>query len=246
MKSSIITYKSPKDPISEAFRNMRTNITFADIDEELRVLTITSTGKGEGKSTIIANYAVALAQSKKKVLLVDCDLRRPRIHRLFEQPNKRGLTNILLRECESMEAIQSTDVENLFIISSGPIPPNPSEILASKRLVDLMEQFKQAFDYILIDAPPVGVVTDAAVLSHVTDGYIVVAAVNVTNKEGVRLAMETLKNVNANVVGIVANNAPMSKRSGYYYYYSAYEEDQTQHRGKKDKKQRTIKEKKSK
>lgn len=246
MKSSIITYKSPKDPISEAFRNMRTNITFADIDEELRVLTITSTGKGEGKSTIIANYAVALAQSKKKVLLVDCDLRRPRIHRLFEQPNKRGLTNILLRECEPMEAIQSTDVENLFIISSGPIPPNPSEILASKRLVDLMEQFKQAFDYILIDAPPVGVVTDAAVLSHVTDGYIVVAAVNVTNKEGVRLAMETLKNVNANVVGIVANNAPMSKRSGYYYYYSAYEEDQTQHRGKKDKKQRTIKEKKSK
>ncbi|MFR2406914.1 MAG: CpsD/CapB family tyrosine-protein kinase [Eubacterium callanderi] len=97
MKDSIITYKSPKDPISEAFRNMRTNITFADIDEELRVLTITSTGKGEGKSTIIANYAVALAQSKKKVLLIDCDLRRPRIHRLFEQPNKRGLTNILLR-----------------------------------------------------------------------------------------------------------------------------------------------------
>lgn len=191
MKDSIITYKSPKDPISEAFRNMRTNITFADIDEELRVLTITSTGKGEGKSTIIANYAVALAQSKKKVLLIDCDLRRPRIHRLFEQPNKRGLTNILLRECEPTEAIQTTDVENLFMISSGPIPPNPSEILASKRLIELINQFKLAFDYILIDAPPVGVVTDAAVLSHVTDGYIVVAAISVTNKEGVRMALET-------------------------------------------------------
>lgn len=152
MKDSIITYKSPKDPISEAFRNMRTNITFADIDEELRVLTITSTGKGEGKSTIIANYAVALAQSKKKVLLIDCDLRRPRIHRLFEQPNKRGLTNILLRECEPTEAIQTTDVENLFMISSGPIPPNPSEILASKRLIELINQFKLAFDYILIAA----------------------------------------------------------------------------------------------
>lgn len=243
MKDSIITYKSPKDPISEAFRYMRTNITFADIDEELRVLTITSTGKGEGKSTIIANYAVALAQSKKKVLLIDCDLRDPRIHRLFEQPNKRGLTNVLLRECEPTEAIQTTDVENLFIISSGPIPPNPSEILASKRLIELINQFKLAFDYILIDAPPVGVVTDAAVLSHVTDGYIVVAAISVTNKEGVRLALETLRNVNGNIVGVVANNAPVSKRSGYYYY-SAYEEDQ--HQSKKEKKQRKIKEKRGK
>lgn len=244
MKDSIITYKSPKDPISEAFRNMRTNITFADIDEELRVLTITSTGKGEGKSIIIANYAVSLAQSKKKVLLIDCDLRRPRIHRLFEQPNKRGLTNILLRECEPTEAIQTTDVENLFMISSGPIPPNPSEILASKRLIELINQFKLAFDYILIDAPPVGVVTDAAVLSHVTDGYIVVAAISVTNKEGVRMALETLRNVNGNIVGVVANNAPVSKRSGYYYYYSAYEEDQ--HQSKKEKKHRKIKEKRGK
>ncbi|MEG0075992.1 MAG: CpsD/CapB family tyrosine-protein kinase [Eubacterium sp.] len=239
MKNAIITYKSPKDPISEAFRNMRTNITFSNIDEEMRVLTVTSAGKGEGKTTILSNYGVALAQSKKKVVLIDCDLRRPRVHRLFEQPNKRGLTNVLLREVEVSEAIQSTEVENLFIISSGPIPPNPSEILASKRLIDLIEQLKQVFDYILIDSPPIGVVTDAAVLSSVTDGYILVAAINVTNKESIKLSIDTLHNVNANIVGVVANNAPVSKRSGYYYYYSAYEEDEQQ--SKKDKRRHQIK-----
>ena len=239
MKNSIITYKSPKDPISESFRNMRTNITFSNIDQEMRVLTVTSVGKGEGKSTIIANYAVALAQSKKKVVLVDCDLRRPRIHRFFDQPNRRGLTNVLLREAAITEAIQSTEVENLYLVSSGPIPPNPSEILASKRLVEVIEKLKEAFDYILIDAPPVGVVTDAAVLSRVTDGFIVVAAIGVTNKEGVKMALDTLRNVNANIIGVVANNAPLTKRSGYYYYYSAYEEDQA--KGKKTKREKGIK-----
>ncbi|MDO4289281.1 MAG: CpsD/CapB family tyrosine-protein kinase [Eubacterium sp.] len=239
MKRSIITYQSPKDPISESFRNMRTNITFSNIDQEMRVLTITSVGKGEGKSTIIANYAVALAQAKKKVVLLDCDLRRPRVHRLFDQPNRRGLTNVLLREAAITEAIQSTEVENLYLVSSGPIPPNPSEILASKRLEEVIEKLKEAFDYILIDAPPVGVVTDAAVLSKVTDGFIVVAAINVTNKEGIKLAIDTLKNVNANIVGVVANNAPLTKRSGYYYYYSAYEEDQP--KGKKAKREKKIK-----
>ncbi len=241
MKSSIITYSSPKDPISEAFRNMRTNITFSDIDEELKVLTITSVGKGEGKSTVIANYAVALAQSGKRVLLIDCDLRRPRIHRLFEQPNKRGLTNILLRESEPANTIQSTEVDNLFLITSGPIPPNPSEILASKRLGALIKELRQTFDYILFDAPPVGVVTDAAVLSPITDGYILVAAIDVTNKEGLRVALSTLENVNANIIGVVANNAPANKRSGYYYYYSeyAYDEDGVE---KKKKKRRRRKE----
>lgn len=239
MRSTIITYSSPKDPISEAFRNMRTNITFSDIDEELKVLTVTSVGKGEGKSTIMANYAVALAQSRKKVLLIDCDLRRPRLHRLFEQPNKRGLTNILLRESEAVNTIQSTEVENLFLITSGPIPPNPSEILASKRLGALIQELKQTFDYILIDAPPVGVVTDAAVLSQVTDGYILVAAIDVTNREGLKVALSTLENVNANIIGVVVNNTPTNKRSGYYYYYSeyAYEEEGVS-AGKKKKKRR--------
>lgn len=238
MRSTIITYSSPKDPISEAFRNMRTNITFSDIDEELKVLTVTSVGKGEGKSTIMANYAVALAQSRKKVLLIDCDLRRPRLHRLFEQPNKRGLTNILLRETEAVNTIQSTEVENLFLITSGPIPPNPSEILASKRLGALIQELKQTFDYILIDAPPVGVVTDAAVLSQVTDGYILVAAIDVTNREGLKVALSTLENVNANIIGVVVNNAPANKRSGYYYYAEyAYEEEGVS-AGKKKKKRR--------
>ncbi len=240
MKSSIITYRSPKDPISESFRNMRTNITFSNIDKEMRVLTVTSVGQGEGKSTIIANYAVALAQAKKKVLLLDCDLRRPRVHRLFDKQNRRGLTNALLREAEVSEIIQTTEIENLYIVSSGPIPPNPSEILASKRLEETIKKLKEAFDYILIDAPPVCVVTDAAVLSRVTDGYIVVAAIDVTNKEGIKMAIDTLNNVNANIIGVVANNVPTNKHSAYYYY-SAYEENHPGKKNKRQKKEKRIK-----
>lgn len=220
MKKNIITFNSPKDPISEAFRNMRTNIIFSDIDDELKVMTITSSGKSEGKSTILANYAVALAKSNKKVLLMDCDLRRPIIHKLFDRRNRVGLTNVLLKEADIKSAIQLTEVEGLHIISSGPIPPNPSEILASKRMSDLVDLLKQAYDYILIDAPPVGVVTDAAVLSRVTDGYILVAALSVANKDGVKMAIETLENVGGHIIGVVANNIPQNKRSGYYYYYT--------------------------
>jgi capsular exopolysaccharide synthesis family protein len=220
MKKNIITFNSPKDPISEAFRNMRTNIVFSDIDGELKVMTITSSGKSEGKSTILSNYAVALAQSNKKVLLMDCDLRRPVIHKLFDRRNRVGLTNVLLKEADIKNAIQLTEVEGLHIISSGPIPPNPSEILASKRMGDLVDLLKQAYDYILIDAPPVGVVTDAAVLSRVTDGYILVAALSVASKDGVKMAIETLENVGGHIIGVVANNIPQNKRSGYYYYYT--------------------------
>lgn len=236
MKKNIITYSSPKDPVSEAFRNMRTNVTFSDVDGELKVITVTSSGKSEGKSTIMANYAVALAQSNKKVLIIDCDLRRPRLHKLFETSNKIGLTNILVRECEVADTIQKTPVENLHLMASGPIPPNPSEILASKRMIDLISLLKKAYDYILIDTPPVGVVTDAAVLSNVTDGYILVVALSVSNKDGVKMAVESLANVSGRIIGVVANNIPQNKRSGYYYYYyyqNSYDQ-QDQHQSRED------------
>lgn len=225
MKKSIITYKSPKDPISEAFRNMRTNITFANIDDDLRVLTVTSTGQSEGKTTIMANYAVALAQSGKQVLIIDGDLRRPRLHKLFEMRNRRGLTNVLLKEADIGDVIQQTSVGNLQMITSGPIPPNPSEIMASKRMAETINTLKAAYDFVLIDAPPIGVVTDAAVLSAVTDGYIIVAALSVTNRDGLKVALDTIKNVGGNIVGVVANNTPQTKRSGYYYYSYDYSYD---------------------
>jgi len=225
MQDTIITFRLPKSPISEAFRNMRTNITFSDIDNELQVLAITSTNKSSGKTTILSNYAVALAQSGKRTLLLDCDLRRPKIHKKFQVSNKKGLTNILLKEIEIIEGIQETEVPNLFVISSGPIPPNPSEILASRRMGELVAELKNNFDYILLDAPPVGMVTDAAVLSSVAEGYILVVAIGHCDRDGVRYSLESLEKVNANVIGVVANKVPINKRSGYYAYYSAYEED---------------------
>lgn len=226
MKNSIITYRSPKDPISEAFRNMRTNITFANIDEDMRVLTVTSPGHSEGKTTIITNYAVALAQTGKQVLLMDGDLRRPRLHRMFGLHNNKGLTNVLLRESQLNDVIQKTEIENLHLVSSGPIPPNPSEIMASRSMALTINTLKSAYDFVLIDAPPLGVVTDAAVLSKVTDGYIVIAALSVTNRDNLRMVMENLKNVGGNIIGVVANNTPQTKRSGYYYYYYDYSYDQ--------------------
>ncbi|MGL4606403.1 MAG: CpsD/CapB family tyrosine-protein kinase [Eubacteriaceae bacterium] len=234
MNKSIVTHKSPKSPISEAFRNMRTNITFSDIDSTLKVLTITSTEKGEGKTTILTNYGVALAQSGKRVLMIDCDLRRPKLHTEFDLSNRIGLTNLLLKEIETIDGIQETEVKNLFIIASGPIPPNPSEILASHRMGDLINNLSNAFDYILLDAPPVGMVTDAAVLTSVTDGYIVVVALGSSNKEGVRLVLETLSNIKANIVGVVVNRMQITKRNGYYAYY---EEDEL----KKNKKGKFVK-----
>ncbi len=233
MRDCIVTFKSPKDPISEAFRNMRTNITFSDIDNEIKVLTITSAGKGEGKSTIMANYAVALAQSNKRILIVDCDLRQPRIHRLFERNNRVGLANVLVREVDIANAIQRTEVEGLHMMASGPIPPNPSEMLASRRMEELISLLRESYDYVLIDTPPVGVVTDAAVLSKVTDGFVIVAALDVVNKEGIKVAISNIETVGGHIIGVIANNTPMNKRSGYYYYYSAYEEDKPKDRAEK-------------
>lgn len=236
MNKSIVTYQSPKSPISESFRNMRTNITFSDIDGDVKVIAITSTEKSEGKTTIISNFAVALAQSGKRVLIIDCDLRRPQIHFEFEISNKVGLTNILLKEIESIDGILETEVKNLFAITSGPIPPNPSEILASKRMGNLIDELTPAFDYILLDAPPIGMVTDAAVLTPVTDGYIIVVAMGKSSKEGIRLAIDTLENVNANIIGIVANKVPITKRQGYYSYYN--EETKEELGGKKRKRKK--------
>jgi capsular exopolysaccharide synthesis family protein len=235
MNNSIVTFKTPKSPIAEAFRNMRTNITFSDIDNKLQVLAITSNSNSEGKSTIMSNYAVALAQSGKRVLLMDCDLRRPKLHRKFELVNNTGLTNVLLKEISVIDGIQKTEVSNLFVISSGPVPPNPSEILASQRMNELMEELKKDFHYILLDAPPIGIVTDAAVLNPVVDGYIVVVAIGSSHREGVKNMVDTLKKINANIIGIVANRVKVNKRNAYYGNYGVYDDLPKEKKKKKKK-----------
>lgn len=240
MQDTIVTHLTPKSPISEAFRNMRTNVLFSDIDNERKVLAITSCGGSEGKTTILANYGVTLCQSGKRILIIDCDLRKPQVHRRFELDNSTGLTNLLLKEIKTVDAFRKTEVPNLFAISAGPIPPNPSEILASRRMAEIIEELKDHFDYILLDTPPLGMVTDAAVLNPVVDGYIVLASLGSVHRDALLNVLDTFKKINAHVVGIVANKVPISKKFSKYGYYSAYayygDENQPRQKAKKEKK----------
>lgn len=222
MQETIITHLSPKSPVSEAFRNMRTNIMFSDVDNERKVMAITSNDGSEGKTTILANYGVTLCQSGKRVLIIDCDLRKPQVHRRFELDNAKGLTNLLLKEISIEEACQQTEVPDFFAITAGPIPPNPSEILASRRMTEIMAELKQQFDYILLDTPPLGLVTDAAVLSPIVDGYIVLVSLGTVQRDGLLNILDIFEKINAHVIGVVANKVPVPKRFSKYGYYSAY------------------------
>lgn len=227
LKDALIVHTEPKAIVSEAFRNMRTNVHYSNVDKELKVIQITSTQQGEGKSTITANYAITLAQSGKRVLIIDCDLRRPNIHKVFGVPNVNGLINVLMRENELDRSIKYTKVEGVFILVAGPIPPNPSEMLESKRMDEIIEVVRENFDIILLDSPPVLPVTDALIISKYTEGTIVVIALEETQKEALKKTIESLENVDANIIGTVVNKANVKKGhygyGGYSYKY-AYKE----------------------
>ncbi|WP_245683811.1 CpsD/CapB family tyrosine-protein kinase [Vulcanibacillus modesticaldus] len=215
----LITIYSPKSPISESFRTLRTNIQFASIDQSLKTLMVTSTGPGEGKSTIIANLAVVLAQQEKKVLLVDADMRKPTVHHTFRLPNLVGLTNVLVGNEVLEDAIQETTVNNLNILTSGPIPPNPAELLGSNRMSQLVDEVSSTYDIVLFDAPPVIAVTDAQVLSRIIDGVLLVVHSGKTHREMAIKSKELLENVRANVIGVVLNHKEVKGENYYYYYY---------------------------
>lgn len=219
-RRSLITKVSPKSPISEQYRTIRTNIQFSSVDEALRSIVITSTGPGEGKSTTVANLAVVFAQQGKKVLLIDADLRKPTVHYTFQMINSVGLTNVLTRQISFNEAIRETDVENLHILTSGPIPPNPSELLASNAMKKLLEDTKEYFDLVLFDAPPILAVTDAQVLANLTDGSVLVTSSGSTDKDAAIKAKDLLKNAKAKLLGAILNNKKITNDASYYYYYS--------------------------
>ncbi|MFZ7121498.1 MAG: CpsD/CapB family tyrosine-protein kinase [Eubacteriaceae bacterium] len=217
MKNSIITHTDPKSPVSEAFRSLRTNVHFTNIDKEIRVIQVTSSLQSEGKSTIAANYAITLVQSGKKVLIIDCDLRRPNIHRVFNLPNSNGLINLLIKETTLEQSIKSTEVKDLYAIVSGPIPPNPSEMLESNRMRELITSIKGHFDVVIIDSPPVIPVTDAMIISNLVDGTLVTIALGQIEREVFKRTIECLENVGANIIGTVVNKVPTSER-----YYASY------------------------
>ena len=219
----LITKENPKSPTAEAYRTLRTNIQFSNIDKEIKTIVVTSSGPGEGKSTVTANYAVTLAQNEKKVLLIDADLRKPRAHTVFNVPNVNGLTNAVAESVDYKKIVQATGIEGLDILTSGPIPPNPSELLGSKKMKAFLESIKEDYDMIILDSPPVGLVTDAAVLSNAVDGTIIVCAVGQAIKEAASNAKELLDKVNANILGVVLNKIPLNDGGYYkYHYYQHY------------------------
>jgi capsular exopolysaccharide synthesis family protein len=218
-KNPLITHVNPKSPISESYRTLRTNIQFSAIDEDLKVLMVTSAGPGEGKSTTIANLAVAYAQSDKKVLLIDADLRKPTIHHTFIVTNRWGLTNLLTNQAVIEEVIRSSSIPNLDILTSGPVPPNPSEILSSKRMNTLLEELKKRYDIILVDTPPAIAVTDAQILATRCDGVILVVDSGKVKREIAMKAKANLEHVQARLLGVVLNNVDRKNKDTYYYYY---------------------------
>ncbi|MFJ7679191.1 CpsD/CapB family tyrosine-protein kinase [Peribacillus sp. NPDC097198] len=218
-KRKLIAKLNPQSPISEQFRTIRTNIHFSGVDQEIRSIMVTSPAPGEGKSTTAANLAVVFAQQGKRVLLVDADLRKPTVHYTFNLPNTFGLTNVLTKRMELHEAVIETDEENLYVLSSGPIPPNPAELLGSKSMTELFDEFYQSFDVIVMDTPPVLAVTDAQILANSCDGSILVLSSGKTETEQALKAKELLNSSSCNLLGVVLNNKKMKKNSQYYYYY---------------------------
>lgn len=217
-KRKLIVYEDAKSPIAEAFRTLRTNIQFSKGDAELRTIMFTSAGPGEGKSTTTANTAVALAQAGKKVILIDCDLRKPVQHKTFGKKNK-GLTNILVGDLSIDAALQETEIENLRLLTSGPIPPNPSELLSTVRMQEVLNYLKGQADYVIVDAPPVVAVTDASVLASKVDGINLVIAAGIVRPEMAQKAKELLIKAKGHILGVILNRIEIEEEHAYYYYY---------------------------
>ncbi len=218
MDPRIIVYNSPKSPNAEAYRTIRSNIRFSSTDREIKSILLTSSGPEEGKSLTCVNLAVAFAAAETKVLLMDADLRKPNLHRIMNINKKEGLTNILSERKDYKAFISKTEIPNLEVLFCGPTPPNPSEMLSSKAMKSLMEQLKSEYDMVIVDTPPVGLVTDAQVLSTLVDGVILVVASEKAKIEAVRNAKELMQNVNSNILGVILNRV-RKKEKGYYYSY---------------------------
>jgi capsular exopolysaccharide synthesis family protein len=217
-KEGLITITDPRSPGSEAYRALRTNLDFSSLDKPLRTLLVTSPGPEEGKSTILANLAVALAQADKKVILVDCDLRRPSQHELFGLSKDSGLTTMVVDEKAMRNPpLQETGIAGLSLLASGPLPPNPSEVVASRRIEEIIAALKERADIVLFDAPPLIAVTDATVLASKVDGVLLVISAGRTRREHAQKAKALLGRVNAHLVGAVLNNVKLDI-SLYRYY----------------------------
>lgn len=212
----LIVEKEPKSVISESFRTLRTNLQYSSLDKEYKIIVITSPNQGDGKTTIASNLALTLAEGEKKVILIDCDLRKPSIHRNFKISNKIGLSQVLLGE-ENFNIASKKYKDNITILTSGHIPPNPAEAVASDKMGKFLKLLREEFDYIILDTPPVLIVTDSQILSTKADGTILVVRAEKTKKDEVRESIRLLKQVNANIIGTVLNGVNDDTKYKHYY-----------------------------
>lgn len=235
MKKELVTYFDPKSTVSEMFRTLRTNIQFTNTKKVLRTILVTSTMPGEGKSWTAANLAVTFAQAGKKVVIVDADMRKGRQYSVFDGKPRPGLSNFLSGIDPDQNVlpvlVQATEIENLFLISTGDVPPNPAELLVSDRMNEIILQLEEVADIIIFDAPPGLVVTDAAILSRYVDSTIIVTAANETKIEAVEKVKKAIENVGGKVSGVVINKVPMNSRK-YSYYGNYYGSTATIKKGK--------------
>lgn len=213
-----ITHYDSRSPVAEAYRAIRTNLQFSGAGKTLKTIVFTSAVPGEGKSTTVANLAIAMGQDDKKILLIDCDMRKPVVHRRFSLLN-RGLSNCFAEDWPLKEVIQADVFPNLDIVTSGPIPPNPAELLGSKKMKALLQEAAEMYDYVFLDMPPVLAVTDAVLMGSQTDGTILVLGSGDISPDEGKQAKELLEKVHANILGVILNKVPQHHKSGYYYYY---------------------------
>lgn len=231
MKKELLVNNDPKSPVSEIFRSLRTNIQFMNSGKELKTVLVTSTVQGEGKSLVVANLAITFAQTKKKTLVVDADMRKGRQHEIFNVVSRPGLSNYLSGIDENSsnfsdlkKCIQSTEVENLFVMSAGDIPPNPSELVISEKMQELIQKLKDEFDIIIFDGTPSILVTDAIILSRIVDTTIIVATHKETKMENLKKVKNDIENVGGKVAGVILNKVPISTKKYEESYYSSGED----------------------
>ncbi len=220
----IITIAKPRMPVSEAFRSIRTNLQFSGIDAPLRSVLVTSASPSDGKTSIVANLATVFAQSEKGVVAIDGDLRRPRLHKVFKLSNRVGLSDYFIRTPDRMTGVvKQTPVKGLNIVTSGSLPPNPSELLSSNKMKEVLELLSSHFDMLIVDSPPLLAVTDALVLARFVDGVILVIDPRRSKRGAIRQAIEQLQRIEVRLLGVVLNNVKVKRSSYYYardYYYS--------------------------
>ena len=230
--TELITKNHSKSPVSEAYRTIRTNVQFSAVNKALKTIVITSATANEGKSTIISNLGVVMSQAGQKVIIMDCNFRNPMQHKIFKLPNK-GLSNCIAMQQSVLEILQHTEIEGLDVLTSGPVAPNPSEILSSKRMDEVLEILSKEYDYVLIDTPPILPVNDAAVMASKVDGVILLIAWGSIKPDVAIDAKNRLVQAGANIIGVILNKVEVSAPGngygygyGYYYYYGSEEKDE--------------------